>query len=395
MGRLSRSMQLFSASWSVLREDKRLMVFPVIAAAAGLGVIAVFAVPILLAFVHFTTTVDAYGVEQTSPSMEPMGWVLTAIGYVVAMYVGTFMNAALIVAANERLTGTGPGTVTSGFRGASEKAGAIFGWVLVAATVGLVLRAVEERLGLIGRFVIGIIGIAWSLLTFLVVPVLVLEHNSTGATISRSAKLFKSTWGENMIGNAGFAVFSFALVLSAGALFFIGVLTGTAAGMILMGIVAVSWLLVGSQVLAAMSGIYRVALYRYAVDGRAPQAYAAFDFAGAFRPKKSSGLFSSSRSRTVYRSAPAGQPRRDPWKAWEPPAPEQVHGEFGIDIPGAAALPGHPTPQGHPTPGPTTPGHPASGSAAPGSSDPGSTPPSGPAGVPPSSGPGAPGGSSF
>ncbi|HET8931487.1 MAG TPA: DUF6159 family protein [Acidimicrobiales bacterium] len=346
MGRISRSMQLFSASWSVLREDKRLLIFPVIGVVATMGVVAVFAVPILLAFVHFTPTYDAFGVEQTNASMDPMGWVLTAIGYVIALYVGTFMNAALIVAANERLTGTGPGMVTSGFRGASAKAGAIFGWVLVAATVGLVLRAIEERLGLVGKLVIGLIGIAWSLLTFLVVPVLVLEHNSTGATISRSATLFKSTWGENMIGNAGFAVFTFALVISAMGLFFIGVVTGTVAGMVLMGVIAVLWLLVGSQVLAALSGIYRVALYRYAVDGQAPQAYAAFDFAGAFRAKKTSRLFSSSRSRTIHRSNPPGQPARDVWKPWTPPAQEPVDGEFGIDIPGATALPGHPAP-GH------------------------------------------------
>jgi len=338
-------MQLFSASWSVLREDKRLMVFPVVSAIAGLGVVVVFAVPIFLAFVHTTTTVDAYGVQHQGLAMDPLGWVLTAIGYVIAMYVGTFMNAALIVAANERLTGTGPGTVSSGFAGASAKAGAIFGWVLVAATVGLALRAVEERLGLIGRIVIGIIGIAWSLLTFLIVPVLVLENNSTGASISRSAKLFKTTWGENLIGNAGFGIFTFALILSAGALFFVGVLTGTVAGMVFMGVIAVLWLLAGSQVLAAMSGIYRVALYRYAVDGQAPQAYATFDFVGAFRPKKSmGGMFSSTRSRTVYRSTTPGQPRRDPWKAWEPPPPEQVQGEFGIEIPGAQALPGHDVP---------------------------------------------------
>lgn len=378
MGRISRSMQLFSASWSVLREDKHLLVFPIIGAVAVMGVIAVFAVPILVAFVHFTTTYDAFGVEQTNASMDPMGWVLTAIGYVIALYVGTFMNAALIVAANERLTGTGPGTVTSGFRGASAKAGAIFGWVLVAATVGLVLRAVEERLGLVGKLVIGIIGIAWSLLTFLVVPVLVLEHNSTGATISRSAKLFKSTWGENMIGNAGFAVFTFALVLSAMGLFFIGVVTGTVAGMVLMGVIAVLWLLVGSQVLTALSGIYRVALYRYAVDGQAPQAYTAFDFAGAFRAKKTSRLFSSSRSRTIHRSTPPGQPARDVWKPWTPPAQEQVHGEFGIDIPGATALPGQPG-SGH---GET---HPPSSSTA-------SQPPQSP---PRHLGDDAPGGSSF
>lgn len=355
MGRIGRSMQMFSASWGVLREDKRLMVFPAIGAVATLVVVAMFAAPILFAFVHPTTTVDSMGVEQTGFSVDPLGWVLMAIGYVIAMYVSTFMNAALIIAANERLTGSGPGTVSSGLAGASEKAGAILGWVLVAATVGLALRALEERLGLVGRIVIGIIGIAWSLLTFLVVPVLVLEQNTTGTSISRSAKLFKSTWGENLVGNISFGIFGFLLTLSAMALFFVGVLTGTGAGMVLMGVIAFLWLLVGAQVLATMSGVYRVALYRYAVDGAPPRAYAAFDFTEAFRPKRSWGGFGSSRGRTVYRSTQTGQPRRDPWKAWEPPPPEQTHGEFGIEIPGAQALPGHDVPRPSAPPASSTP----------------------------------------
>ncbi len=369
-------MQLFSASWGVLRENKSLMVFPVTASIAGVAVAALFAVPILMAFAEFTTTTDAWGVEQTSVSMSPMGWVLAGIGYVVATYVGTFMNAALIVAANERLTGTGPGTVSSGFQGASAKAGAIFGWVLVSATVGLLLRLLEERLGLVGKLVIGLVGIAWSLLTFLVVPVLVLEHNSTGGTIARSTKLFKTTWGENVVGNIGFGIFGFLLAASAVGLFLVGVATGTTGGMLVMGAIALAWLFVGAQAITAMGGIYRVALYRYAVDGQAPRAFAMFDFDTAFRPKKSSGLFATARSRTVYRSPPGrpGGPRRDPWTKWEPPPPEQVPGEFGIEIPGAAALPGHEAPG-------AVPAGPPSGV--------GFAPPVTPAGVPPV-GPGMP-----
>lgn len=364
-GRIGRSMQMFSASWSVLREDKRLMVFPVIGAVAAMAVVAIFAVPVVTTFVDTTTTINEYGMESTHASIQPIGWVVIAVGYVVAMYVGTFMNAALIVAANERLTGTGPGTVSSGFRGASAKAGAILGWVLVAATVGYILRMLEERLGLIGKLVIAMVGIAWSLLTFLVVPVLVLEENSTGRSISRSATLFKATWGENMIGNIGFGLFTFALIVSGFALFMIGVVTGSAAAMVFMGLIAVVWVVIGSQAIAAMSGIYRVALYRYAVDGRPPQAYAAFDFSAAFRPKKSTGLFTSTRSTTVYRSTPPGQPPRSPWQPWTPPAQEPVNGEFGIEIPGATTLPGHDGPVSPPptTAPPLPPPPPGSGSA--------------------------------
>lgn len=357
-GRFGRSIQLFSASWGVLREDKSLVVFPIVSGIASLVVVAMFATPVLTLFVHSSTAYDAFGNPQTHVSIHPIGWAVIAVGYVVTMYVGTFMNAALIIAANERLTGTGPGTVGSGFRGAWAKAGAIAGWVLVAATVGYLLRMLEQRLGLIGRIVIAIVGIAWSLLTFLVVPVLVLEENTTGQAISRSSKLFKTTWGENVIGNAGFGLFGFVVALIAFAIFMVGAMTGTVAGMILMGAIALLWLIVAAQILAAMSGIYRVALYRYAVDGRPPQAYTAFDFNSAFRPKKTAGMFTSTRSQTVYRSDPYGsqQPARDPWREWQPPAEEPIQGEFGVEIPGSETLPGHvPPPPRAPQPPPMRP----------------------------------------
>lgn len=364
-GRLQRSLDLFSASWSVLREDKSLMVFPVVSTLAGLAVVAFFAVPVLAMFVHFSTTYDAFGNAQGHVNVHPIGWALIAVGYVVSMFVGTFMNAALIIAANERLTGTGPGSVSSGLRGAWAKAGPIAAWVLVAATVGYLLRMLEQRMGLIGRIVIGLVGIAWSLLTFLVVPVIVLEETSTGRSISRSAELFKTTWGENVLANAGFGLFGLAVFVGAIALFLIGVLTQTVAGMILMGVIAAIWLLVGLEVIAALSGIYRVALYRYAVDGTPPRAFAAFDFYGAFRPKKSAGLFSSTRSRTVYRSTPRGigpdgAPRRDPWAEWVPPTEDPIQGAFGVEIPGVDTLPGHERPPTGSVPPPPPPPAPPS-----------------------------------
>ncbi len=348
-GRFSRSMKLFSASWGVLREDKALAVFPVISALCGLVIMATFAVPILFFYVHSETTsvysqVQGLYVNQTTLHLDPAGWIVMGLGYFVLIYVGIFCNAALIFAANEKLTGTGPGTVASGFQGASAKAGAFVPWAMLSATVTVLLRAAEERMGIIGKIAISLIGIAWTLVTFLVVPVLVLEEGmSTGKAISRSATLFKGTWGENVIGNAGFGLVSMVAMIPAFVLFIVGLVSGMPAIMVLFAVLAVLWILVASQVIAALSGIYRVALYRYAVDGQPPAAYTMIDFHEAFRPKKSSGLFSSTRSQTIYRSSPqetqqAQQRQRDAWKAWEPPPPEQVDGSFGIEIPGADPL---------------------------------------------------------
>ena len=357
--RFDRSWRLFKTSWAVLREDKALAIFPFISTLATLLIIASFAVPVFaLRGVHTTHGVDAATGSATSGfAVSPLGWALIAVGYFVLTYVTIFFNAALIYAANERLTGTGPGTVGSGFAGAKSKAGAILPWALLSATVSLILRMIEERAGFIGRIVISLVGIAWSLVTYLVVPVLILEGTTTGEAISRSSKMFKHTWGENVIGNAGFGIVSFGAFLVAGAIVVLGLATGSAVVIALAFVVAVVFLAVAIEVIAAMSGIYRVALYRYAADGQAPQAFSGFDFPGAFRPKKK-GMFGSSGSSSGRSSTwtPGANPG---YTAWTPPAePPSQPGTFGITIPGQDDQGGQP-PSAAPSPVPPPPPPPA------------------------------------
>ncbi len=361
--RFDRSMKLFSASWRVLKDDKALALYPLISTVTALVIIATFAVPVVTMFLHTSTTYDASGAAQSSGHLDPMGWVLVGLGYLVLTYVGIFCNAALIYAANERLTGTGPGTLASGFAGAFKKAGAILPWAVLSATVTVILRMIEERSGLLGRIVISLVGIMWTLLTYLVVPIIVLEEVSTGQAISRSSQMFKRTWGENVVGNMGFGLFSVFAALIAFAIVALGLMTGTAVIIIVSIGLAVLFLCVAIQVIAAMSGIYRVALYRYAVDGVAPSAYATVDFRGAFRPKKKGGLFGSSSPTTTmphpgehYVSGMYGQGTRyqPTTRTW---TPDQAPGagdpnvdEFGIALPGetpkggSAAAPQTPSP---------------------------------------------------
>jgi len=276
-----RSLQLFKATWGVLRVDKTLALFPVLSALATLVVIASFALP-----VWASRSTDAAG--HTSVSVP--GWVLIGIGYLVLSYVTIFFNAGLVIAANERLTGTGPGTLASGFRGAGAKAGAIAPWALVSATVSVVLRQLEQRAGIVGRLVIGLVGIAWALVTYLVVPILVLEGVGTIDAIKRSAAMFKRTWGENMVGNLGLGLVTFLAMLVGFALIGGGAALGAAADnavvaapLVVIGVIWVAVVIAGS---AALGGIYRVALYRYAADGVTPAAFGDIDLAQAFRPRR-------------------------------------------------------------------------------------------------------------
>lgn len=275
MGRIRRSWYLGKLSWHVLRSDRTLAAFPVITAVAALIVFLAFGGLIAL------TGIDDAGNET---SLAPMGWVLLVVMYLVAGIVVTFFQAALVCGANERLDGR-----DSSVGGAISHAGrhfpAIAAWAILSTTVSIVLQAIEERAGFVGQIVVGLFGAAWRIVTFLAVPVVALEGIGPFASLKRSGTLLKQTWGENVFGQFGFGLLG--LVASIPALICIGlaVLASTWAVSLPLGVVAALWLIGVAVVVSAMTGIYKTALYRYAVDGKAPAGFATSDLAGAFAPR--------------------------------------------------------------------------------------------------------------
>lgn len=278
MGRLARSYALFVASLRVLRAHKGLAWFPVLAGIAGLLVAGAFLTPAFFAS-HAEITGDGR-ITATS-------WVLLGAFYLVSAFVTVFFNAALISQADVALRGDGgvPG-VGAGLAAASRRWPSLLGWAGLTATVSLVLRTLEERLGFLGSIVSGLVGLAWRLTTFLVLPVVVLEGAGVRDGVKRSVELFRRTWGENVAGAAGLGAIGFLLTL-AGYVVFLGggfLLGGTATVFAAVGL-AIVWTLLVAVFTTTLSGIYQTALYRYAADGVVPGEFASVDFAGAFRAR--------------------------------------------------------------------------------------------------------------
>ena len=148
--RFSNSWQLFKASLEVLKQDRELLWFPVLSSLAALVVVASFMVP--LAFWGSSVPEMQQGEEM------PFGFYLGMFAfYIVLYFVIFFFNTALVGAAMMRLDGLDP-TVSDGLRIARERVGAIFGYAVIAATVGLLLQAIEGRVGQIGKIVVGLLG---------------------------------------------------------------------------------------------------------------------------------------------------------------------------------------------------------------------------------------------
>jgi len=284
MGKFARSWALMKASANILRQDKELMLFPLLAGLASLIVVATFAWPVWTLIA--THQADFEGERHHA---SPLFMLVSFLFYVVQYGVVIFFNVALASAALIRLDGGDP-TLRDGMRAATSKLPNIIGYALIAATVGMILRALQERFGLIGRIVVGMLGFGWTVATFLVVPVLAAQDVGPVDAVKRSASLLKKTWGENLIGNAGIGlaggVLTFCLIFVSAVLFFLAASTQSFALMVAVGVAAVVGLIALSLFQTAMHGVYSAALYRYTEEGNPGQGFDVALIESAFRPKK-------------------------------------------------------------------------------------------------------------
>jgi hypothetical protein len=204
--------------------------------------------------------------------------------YVVNYFVIVFFNVALVGVANSRLMG-GTWTFRDGIELAWARKGTILQWAFVAATVGMVLKTIEERMGLIGRLIMRIIGVAWALACYFVVPVLAFEDLTPFQAIKRSSKLFKETWGEKVTGGFSLSLVSMVLMLPGIGLFIAAMYFGGIKGFLFGFAVLILYLLLLSVMMSAIQGIFNAALYRYACFKQVPPAFDHDLVASAWAPK--------------------------------------------------------------------------------------------------------------
>ena len=283
-GKFATSWSLVKASAAVLKSDRELLVFPLLSGLATLLVIASFALPFLAAggLLHLREIAGTHG------DLAAGDYAMLFLFYLCQYAVIFFFNTALVGAAMMRLDGDNP-TLGDGLRLAWGRLPAILGYALIAATVGMLLRALEQRAGFIGRWIIGLLGVAWTVATFLVVPVLAATDVDPVTAVKESATLLRRTWGENLIGNVGmgiaFGLLFMALVLAGAGVLALAVAARSALLIALVAVAVVLAFILLALVQSALQGIYAAALYRYATDGNAGTGFDAALLGQAFRVK--------------------------------------------------------------------------------------------------------------
>jgi hypothetical protein len=256
--RISYTWELMGSSWAILKKDKALVLFPLFSGISCLVVIASFIIPL------FVMDIPALHGKATPTQADKFAGYAYLFGfYFVNYFVITFFNVGIVACAASRMAGGEP-TFAGGFREAVKRIHLIVQWALVSATVGLILKIIENYNKKIGRFVAGLLGAAWTTITFLVVPVLVVEDKGPIDALKESATLLKKTWGTQLVGNFSFGlIFSLLMLpgLAAGAAgFFLMASTSAFLGLMLIG-VAVTYVIGLALIQSALQSIFQAAVY--------------------------------------------------------------------------------------------------------------------------------------
>jgi hypothetical protein len=273
MGTLDRTWSLYKQSFNILSADAEIVLFPVMSAVSAILLAGGFFYPLFRSGIF----------KGLDPKNIP--WEIYAIlfiWYFLNYLVIIFFNSALVGCANMRLSGGDP-KVRDGLRIALQHIDKIVAWAFVAATVGVVLDTIRNRSNkFVGRLIAGGLGMAWTLITYLIVPVIILEDRTTYDSIQRSAELFRKRWGEQIAGSFGFGLLNFLLLVPA---LLVGLMLYKVDPVLAL-IFGIWYILILAAITSAVKGVFTVVLYRYASTGALPAGFSAREIDSTFGERK-------------------------------------------------------------------------------------------------------------
>jgi hypothetical protein len=257
--RLKMGAVLTKDSALLIRHNPGLLAFPVVSGVAGIGFLALF-------------LGVTFGLAQFAADAGLIAGLFLA--YLALTFVSSFFAAGLVHQTRAVLAGREP-SLRAGMAAAWERKGPLFVWSLIAATVGIVINAIENSDSRIGRILGVVFGVAWTLMTFFIIPVIVFERTSTVGMFKESARKFKQTYGETPVSLIGIQLLSAVIALP---FILLGVyfnsigLVPVTIGLVLLGVV-LSFILTQT-----LQGVVKTALYFYAEEGKQPDEFDNVDF---------------------------------------------------------------------------------------------------------------------
>jgi hypothetical protein len=325
MSKFQRSWLLFKSSLTIMLQNKKLLLFPVVTTGCLLIITLFFLTPVAFQRTGYSygsgkhwqsvlngifqpeadTNPSVKGVASESNSstavsrshsgdrsLRPAAAVYIAVLYFVSMFVATFFNVAFYSEILKAFNGQ-PVSIRAGLQFACTKWKPVLLWTIFAGLVGYLIKMLEERFGFVGRLVLRLVGTAWSIACVFVIPVIIREEETINPLVmlKKSALTLKNTWGESLIGYAGVSFGGLIVLLGSLVILGVGVAISIALNNFwILALVGVGWLISLFAIMYLMSvasQIFRCALYLYATEGTIPQPFDDEMIAMAWKVKKS------------------------------------------------------------------------------------------------------------
>ncbi|MCC5850666.1 MAG: hypothetical protein JJU29_21475 [Verrucomicrobia bacterium] len=282
----SRSWKFAKMSYAMIWLNKRLIIFPLVSTFAAVLVSISFFVPLWTTGL-FERWAAAMGEDAQNPD-DVLMYGLAFLFYFCNYFVIVFFNTGLLACVLKIASGE-KAPVSYGFAFAGKRLPQIFGWALVSAVVGVILKAIEQnKKG--GRFISAILGSGWTALTFFVIPVITVEGLGPIQAFKRSSSILRQTWGTALTGNFSLGIISFLtllpVLLISGLLIGLGVTSGSVATTIALIGLAVFLVLLSSAVCSAAGMVFKSYLYSYATGKTLPENVNRAEFSNAFTTAK-------------------------------------------------------------------------------------------------------------
>jgi len=168
---------------------------------------------------------------------------------------------------------------------------------LLAATIGLILRVIEQAAdrvkgigGLVIQIIHSVLGLMWSIIIIFVVPSMVYKNLGPIDAIKNSVGVLKKTWGESLIRVFGLGLAELIFIVLGIIVFipllFISVMMGPI-GIIFIIFIAIIYFVGLILLFGVANSVYNTALYVYAETGKVPGEYNEEQIKNAFKPRKS------------------------------------------------------------------------------------------------------------
>jgi hypothetical protein len=308
MNKIKRSKKLLKAAFAVLFREKKLLLFPIIATGLALIVALFYFAPIAFyptghpyfSTAHWSAIGERISQSFSSPPPQDSAdhpvltrvatsftggshvifqhwWItlLFAVSYFTSLFLGTFCNVAFYHEIMQAINGNAV-SIRRGFQFAAMRWRAVLLWSLFAGLVGYIIRAIEQRVGIFGKLIAGLIGFTWSLASIFIIPTLVRDTETINPLqlLRHSAGTLKRTWGELVIGFVGMeAILIFYVMPVMLAIVFIGGFTHHAVPSLFIFCATFLMIFPLSWICQVANSVYRCALYIYATEGVVPGSF--------------------------------------------------------------------------------------------------------------------------